>query len=146
MKINQELRSQMDIAQKRQLFPKSPLSSFDSVMASHTQKMKGQALEQLLQQISVQGEKVVRHRSFKDLARYKRMVKGFVEEAVKHGMNLKHGHSWNMERNNRKLTIVEQIDQRLLELTDLLLNQEKKSITVLDTIGEIKGLLINLYT
>ncbi len=44
------------------------------------------------------------------------------------------------------MTIVKQIDEKLMELTEQMMNQEEKSIQILGLIGEIKGLLINLYT
>ena len=41
---------------------------------------------------------------------------------------------------------VETIDVRLVELSEVILNKEKSSLEILEMIGEIKGLLINLYT
>lgn len=41
---------------------------------------------------------------------------------------------------------VETIDAKLVELSEEILNKEKSSLEILEMIGEIKGLLINLYT
>jgi len=41
---------------------------------------------------------------------------------------------------------VKEIDQQLITLTEAVVEQEKPSIDLLDKIGEIKGLLINLYS
>ena len=60
--------------------------------------------------------------------------------------DLKQSHTWNRFGEGRKLKIVETIDEKLVELAEEILNQEKSSIDLLDKIGEIKGLLINLYT
>ena len=38
-----------------------------------------------------------------------------------------------------------QIDAKLVELADDLLNEEKSSVDLLARVGEIKGLLINIY-
>jgi uncharacterized protein YaaR (DUF327 family) len=61
-------------------------------------------------------------------------------------MNLKQSHTWNQFGEGRKLNIVETIDKQLVELTDDYITKEKPSIDILGKIGEIKGLLINLYT
>ena len=61
-------------------------------------------------------------------------------------MGLKQSHTWNRFGEGRKLKIVETIDEKLVELAEEILNREKSSIDLLDKIGEIKGLLINLYT
>lgn len=45
-----------------------------------------------------------------------------------------------------KRSIVKEVDEKLLELTEVMMNQEKKAVNILGLIGEIKGLLINLYT
>ena len=56
--------------------------------------------------------------------------------------NLIHGISFG---EGRRLKIVETIDEKLIELAEDLLNEEKTSVDLLAKIGEIKGLLINLY-
>ncbi|MDX1772462.1 MAG: YaaR family protein, partial [Planococcaceae bacterium] len=67
-------------------------------------------------------------------------------EAVDYGMGLKQSHTWNRFGEGRRLKIIETIDEKLVELAQEILVQEKESIDLLDKIGEIKGLLINLYT
>ncbi|WP_431802071.1 YaaR family protein [Halobacillus andaensis] len=89
---------------------------------------------------------MARFRSFRDLAKYKRLIKDFLEEAVQYGYNVKQSHSFDLNGRGRKLTIVESLDEQLTELTEAVMDQEKRSIDLLGIIGEIKGLLINLYT
>nr|WP_255688897.1 YaaR family protein [Pontibacillus sp. HN14] len=136
----------MDSAQKNMRPNSNGAKGFDQMVQSESHKMRQQELHRLMGDITKQGEKVARFRSFKDLARYKRLVKSFVQEAVQYGMNLNQSHSWNMDGQSRKLTLVKSVDDKLTELTDEVMNQEKKSIDVLGIIGEIKGLLVNLYT
>ncbi|WP_138420021.1 YaaR family protein [Aquibacillus sediminis] len=145
MKITQDVRSQLETTQKQPLHTSNQSDKFSSLMGSHAEKLKEQELQKLLKDLTAQGEKIARFRSFRDLARYKRMVKGFIEESVQYGMDLKHSRSWTMEGNNRKLTTVEEVDKKLMELTEVVMDQEKKSIGILGLIGEIEGLLINLY-
>ncbi|KGP71522.1 YaaR family protein [Pontibacillus yanchengensis] len=145
MKIGQELRSQLDSNQNNVKTSQNKGKGFESMVQTQSNKLRQGELQRLMDDITKQGEKVARYRSFKDLARYKRLVKSFVEESVQYGMDLKQSHSWNMEGQNRKLTIVESVDEKLVELTDAVMQQEKKSIDVLGIIGEIKGLLVNLY-
>lgn len=44
------------------------------------------------------------------------------------------------------LQIIEKVDEKLIELTDELLKQEEENILILGKLGEIKGLIINLFT
>ncbi|MCZ0703626.1 uncharacterized protein YaaR (DUF327 family) [Natronobacillus azotifigens] len=146
MKINQEIRSQLDAIKTNQPPQKIKGTTFDAMVATQTQKLQGYELEQLMKGISLQGERLTRYRTFKELAKYKRLVKDFVKEAVDYGMDLSHSHSFNFHGDSRKLTLVKKIDEKLLTITEVVLEQEKRSIDILDLIGEIKGLLINLYS
>ncbi|WP_053216973.1 YaaR family protein [Virgibacillus senegalensis] len=146
MKISQEMRSKLETSPKNVPQAVKGSKSFGTMVESQSQKLKETELHKLMSDLTTQGERLGRSRSFRDLAKYKRMVKNFVKEAVQYGMELKHSHSWNMDGNNRKLTTVENIDKKLVELTEGVLEQEKKPIDILGVIGEIKGLLVNLYT
>ncbi len=116
------------------------------MVSQQSAQLRQDELNNLINQLSKQGAKIVKFRSFRDLAQYKRLVKKFLDEATKFGLDLKHSRSWNMQGQNRKLSIIETIDEKLIELTELVLDTEKESIDILGKIGEIKGLLINLYT
>lgn len=146
MKINQEIRSQVEATKTQSQPQKANGKSFDSMVATQGQRLKSHQLDELMKGITVQGERLGRYRSFKDLAKYKRLVKDFVKEAVNYGMDLKHSQSFNLQGNSRKLTLVDEIDEKLLAMTEIVLEQEKRSIGLLDLIGEIKGLLINIYS
>ncbi|WP_026568960.1 MULTISPECIES: YaaR family protein [Sediminibacillus] len=146
MKISQEMRSKVEASPKNIPQTVRGSKSFGTLVESQSHKLKEMELQKLMSDLTAQGERLARARSFRDLAKYKRMVKNFVKEAVQYGMELKHSHSWNMDGNNRKLTTVENIDEKLVELTEGVLEQEKKPIDILGLIGEIKGLLVNLYT
>ncbi|MGA9226754.1 MAG: DUF327 family protein, partial [Mesobacillus sp.] len=59
---------------------------------------------------------------------------------------LKHSHSWNQYGEGRSLKLVDTIDEKLVDLTEELMDKKDKQIDILGKIGEIKGLLINIYT
>ncbi|PKR77480.1 DUF327 domain-containing protein [Halalkalibacillus sediminis] len=145
MKIGQDLRSKVEPTKKNISSRSTSVKSFQQVVGQETQKMKESEMDRLLSQISDQGEKLAEYRTFKDLAKYKKLVRQFIQEAVQYGLELEQTRSWNASGNNRKLTLVKTIDEKLVQLTDDILDQEKKSIDILDVIGEIKGMLMNMY-
>lgn len=146
MKVSQDLRSQMDATNKQTRSVVEGKQTFNSFVQTHSHKLKTQELQTLLKGITVQGEKLAKFRSFRDLVKFKRMIKGFLQETVYNGLDLKQSHSFGLESRSQQLSIVTEIDERLIELTEELMNQEKKTVDLLGIIGEIKGLLINLYT
>ncbi|HLS08966.1 YaaR family protein [Lentibacillus sp.] len=146
MKVNPELQSKMDTARKAQLSPAESRQSFNGMVQSQTHELKQQEIQQLMKNITVQGDRLARFRSFRDLAKFKRMVKRFLQETVYDGLALQTSHHFSMEGRNQKLAIVKEVDERLVELTEEIMNQERKTVDLLGLIGEIKGLLVNLYT
>lgn len=146
MKINQDIRLNTDKIRSEQKGTTNTSLKFNELVQKQDQKMQIGQLQNLLKDIESAGERLSRSRTFKDLSKYKTLVKKFVKEAVDFGMDLKQSHSWNQYGQGRSLKIVETIDEKLVELTEGVLEKEGNSIDLLGKIGEIKGLLINLYT
>jgi uncharacterized protein len=146
MKISQEMLKQVDTSQKNVRTTRAGNQSFEAIVQSQTQKMQKTELQRLMSDITMQGDRLARFRSFKDLVKFKRLIKRFLEESVSNGMDLQKSHSFSFTGNSRKLTLVKQIDEKLMELTEEIMNQEKKTVDLLGLIGEIKGLLVNIYT
>ncbi|MBD3108947.1 YaaR family protein [Bacillus sp. AGMB 02131] len=146
MKINQELHIKLDKVTKDNRQTNSPSVRFTGVMEKHNQKMQANSLNKLLADIDQAGDRLMRSRNFRDLAKYKSLVKRFVKEAVDFGMDLNQSQSWNQYGQSRPLKTVQTIDEQLIQLTEEVVSQEKEAIDLLGRIGEIKGLLINLYT
>ncbi|WP_019244531.1 MULTISPECIES: YaaR family protein [Bacillus] len=146
MKINQEIPIKLEKIVKEPKSSNTVNSRFSGMVEKHNQKMQFDALNKLLVDVEGAGDRLIRSRTFKDLAKYKTLVKKFVKEAVDFGMELKQSQSWNQYGQSRQLKTVQTIDEKLVQLTESVMNQEKDSLEILGQVGEIKGLLINLYT
>ncbi len=145
MKINQDIHVGRNQAQTRQV-QQQATNNFGSLVVKQGQKMQTKQLTRLLGDISTAGERITKSRNLRDLAKFKMLIKRFLKESVSFGMELKQSHTWNRFGEGRRLKIVDTIDEKLIELTEDILNEEKDSVDLLAKIGEIKGLLINLYT
>lgn len=146
MKISQEIRT---TTEKRGLEQKNTSTSakgFQDLIYKQGNKLQLEQLNKLMVDIDDAGRRLSKTRNFNELSKFKVVVKRFIHEAVEYGMNMKKSHSWDFHGNSRSLKLVEQVDQTLIELTDEIVNKEKTSIDILAKIGEVKGLLINLYT
>nr|WP_254111069.1 YaaR family protein [Bacillus pumilus] len=121
-------------------------ASFKASMETQSGKMRLEQLTVMLSDIEVFGKKLTKSRNLKDLARFKGLVKRFVKETVDNGLNIETSRSFDIYGNTRTLALVKALDEKLIELTEDMMDQEKPSIDLLERIGEIKGLLINLYT
>ncbi|MBU5214753.1 MULTISPECIES: YaaR family protein [Heyndrickxia] len=146
MKINQDLRLGLDNKRPDQKGSNSSNIKFTEIIHKQDEKLQIEQLNKLISEIDQAGERLSRSRTFKDLTKYKNLVKRFIKETVDFGMNLKQSHTWNQYGEGRKLSIVEQIDKHLVELTEDYIKKDKTQIDILGKIGEIKGLILNIYT
>ncbi|MEC0697614.1 YaaR family protein [Bacillus atrophaeus] len=146
MKINQDIRTIVEKKQLPSVKSAEISASFKTSMDSQSSKLKFDQLTRLLSDIEAFGKRLTKSRNFKDLARFKGLVKRFVKEAVDNGLSHETARSFDLYGNSRKLGIVKEIDEKLIQLTEEMMNQEQPAINLLERIGEIKGLLINLYT
>lgn len=144
MKIGQEISSKIE--QKPFRRSNEEKQNFEQIVKSESHRIKQEEVEKLMQDITKQGEKIARFRSFPDLAKFKRMIKQFLQKTVYSGLSLHESRSFNTMRYNHSLTTVNEIDEKLIQLTEDIIDQEKKTVDLLGVIGEIRGLLINLYT
>jgi uncharacterized protein YaaR (DUF327 family) len=146
MKINHDIPIKLDKSRQDTKQFQTGNGRFQQMVQTQDQKMQIQTLNRLIGDIEGAGQRLVRSRTFRELAKYKALVKRFVKEAVEYGLELKQSASWNEYGQSRPLKTVETIDAKLVELSEEILNKEKSSLEILEMIGEIKGLLINLYT
>ena len=145
MKINQDLRMNLNTNRNDLRTNSQGGNRFGEMVVKQGSKMQTEQLTRLLGDISTAGDRVARSRNLRELARFKMLVKRFLQEAIDYGLETKQSHTWNRFGEGRRLKIVETIDEHLVELAEDILNEERESIDLLAKIGEIKGLLINLY-
>jgi len=146
VKINQDMRLRLEKRELQALKGNQTSASFKASMETQSGKLRLEQLTVMLSDIEVFGKKLAKSRNLKDLARFKGLVKRFVKETVDNGLNIETSRSFDIYGNTRTLALVKALDEKLIELTEEMMDQEKPSIDLLERIGEIKGLLINLYT
>ncbi|MCK8101715.1 YaaR family protein [Bacillus sp. 2CMS4F] len=146
MKINKDIRTFIDKQQLPSMKTAEISASFKTSMENQSSKLKFDQLTRMLTDIEAFGKRLTKSRNFKDLARFKGLVKRFVKEAVDSGLSHETSKSFDLYGNSRTLGLVKEIDEKLIKLTEEMMDQEKPAIDLLERIGEIKGLLINLYT
>ena len=145
MKVNSDHQAGLDKPRNEQVQRQRGGAQFGKMVAQHGEKLHSEQITRLLGDISSAGDRIARSRNMRDMARFKMLVRRFLKEAVESGLELKQSHTWNQYGEGRRLKVVKTIDEKILALSEDLLNEEKTAIDLLEQIGEIKGLLINLY-
>ncbi|MDQ0199576.1 YaaR family protein [Neobacillus ginsengisoli] len=146
MKIQDPIRINMDprLSTTDRTYVNS--ASFQKIINSYSKELSQDLLEQMLQGIDQQGQKLSENRTLLELRKYKDLVKQFMGEVTKNGLGLYQTENWDPYSGSKTLKTTQVLDRKLIELTDHLLNQQNDRLSILERVGEIKGLLINLYT
>ena len=119
--------------------------SFREVMGIRRDEMDAERLNRLIQDIDEQGKVLAQSLTVEDLKNYKKKVKEFVTEAVKYGLKVQQSRGFNRGGRMRMYKTVQKVDEKLLELTDAVISKEEKGLKVLNLVGEIRGLLLDIY-
>ncbi len=103
-------------------------------------------LTSMLKDISVQGNLIARHMDISEMKKYRMQIKDFLNEIVNRSHKFSRENFLDRKGRHRVYGIIRLIDANLDELAKLLMEDEKKHIDILDKIGEIEGLLIDIVT
>jgi len=144
MEVNKVNKATLNKTKAKQDVPMEK-TTFSEVMAKRRQEWDEDKLNKLMQDIEDQGKVLAESRTVEDLRQYKTMVKQFMEDAVKYGLKLDERRGFNRRGRAKIYKIVSEVDKKLLNLTDAVLQKQKKTLDILDMVGEIKGLLVNIY-
>ncbi|MFT8872674.1 MAG: YaaR family protein [Sporolactobacillus sp.] len=117
--------------------------AFEQTLRSARAVSDSNVLTELAEQIDAQAKRVAGSRTVRDLQIYKKYVQSFLRSAVQLGLKTAQSRAW--QQGGAQQTLVKNVNQKLLELTDEMLDKNKESLDLLGKLGEIRGMLINLY-
>lgn len=134
------------VATKSKVRVSAPSSvSFDEIMAITEDKQERSHLDEMLDEISKKGKELAEKRDIEILVAYKEMVRDFIDEAVNHGLKVVDKRGFGRAGRSKIMRLVSNIDEKLINITEEMIQKEQSSIRLLAKIGEIQGLLLNLY-
>jgi uncharacterized protein YaaR (DUF327 family) len=122
-----------------------PAFGFDEILALTEEDNERQQLDEMLDDLRKKGRELAEKREIEVLVAYKEMVKSFIEEAVNFGLKVVERRGHGRAGRSKVMRMVSMIDEKMIALTEDMLVQEKSSIKLLSKIGEIEGLLLNIY-
>ena len=126
--------------------PKSD-GSFRFTLLSSIQEQELQAsLAVMMEDITQQGNKLSRKMDIRDMKLYRRMIKEFMNEIVTHSHSFSRENFLDKKGRHRVYGMVKLIDQALDDLAEELMREEQDHLAILNKIGEIQGMILDLFT
>ena len=103
-------------------------------------------LTEMVNEITKQGQKIAQHMDIMDMKIYRSMISNFLSEVVAHSHEFSRENFLDRRGRHRVYWIIRQVNDKLDELARELINSEKNQVNILDKIGEIQGLVLDIIT
>lgn len=144
IKINQ-------VQQPTQLTQQSGVQSADDsfkfMLASSIEETElAQRLNLMMEEIVMQGDKLVKRMDVKDMRQYRALIKEFMNEIVNRSHKFSRENFLDRRGRHRVYGIIRRVDEKLDELAQELVKDEKDKIAILAKVDEIRGLLLDIFT
>lgn len=101
-----------------------------------------QQLKKLLDDIKKKGNRLIITKCYADVKAYKNLIREYLQSVLSYMYDVKKDISfWQTQY----FITVDTIDEKLEELTNALLGDEKENLDIAGTIDEITGLVVDIY-
>jgi uncharacterized protein YaaR (DUF327 family) len=121
--------------------------SFKFTLASHISESElATKLTSLMEQINDQGTRLAKKHDIKDMKRYRGLIKEFFNEIVSRSHEFTRENYLDRRGRHRVYGIIRLVDEQLDELARELVKDEQDHLSILNKIGEIRGLLLDIFT
>lgn len=120
-------------------------TTFSALMQDKREHKGYERLQQKLMLVEEHGQLLAESQTIEHLEAYKEKIKDFLKDALDQSQQLQEKRGFNRRGRTKIYKVVEQVDAKLLQLTDNVISGESRRLEILDQIGEIKGMLVNVF-
>jgi len=119
---------------------------FKFVLSSNVEEAElQQRLLGMMEEITMQGDKIKKKTDIRDMKHYRSLVKDFMNEIVNRSHEFSRENFLDRRGRHRVYGIIRRVDEALDELAQELVKEEKDALSILGKIDEIRGLLLDIF-
>ena len=119
--------------------------SFSDMMRKTEETDLQTRLNKLMSDIERQGEVLSKNMDMKELRNYKRLISEFMDEVVNNSLKFSKNSHFDRRGRHKVYATIKKVNAMVEELSREFLKGEKDNIKILESIGGIKGMLLDLY-
>ncbi|MDE5700165.1 MAG: YaaR family protein [Lachnospiraceae bacterium] len=120
--------------------------SFKFMLASNIEEAGlAERLNLMMEEIVMQGDKIVKRMDVRDMRRYRTLIKEFMNEIVNRSHKFSRENFLDRRGRHRVYGIIRLVDEKLDELAQELVSEECDKIAILAKVDEIRGLLLDIF-
>lgn len=144
IKVDQ-IQQAMPIEQQQNVQPTD--DTFKFMLASNIEEAAlADRLNLMMEEIVMQGDKIIKRMDVKDMRKYRSLIKEFMNEIVNRSHKFSRENFLDRRGRHRVYGIIRLVDEKLDELAKELVKDERDTISILAKVGEIRGLLLDIFT
>ena len=124
-------------------------ASLDSAFASELEDQQGnmtrEQLQQMLEEIDAQGQKLTNTPTYDELKSYRSLIKNFVGTVVAQMYAVNTQAGWDRMGRQKVYTTVRKIDRELENMAEKIRLGQTKQLDIVASHDAIRGMLVDLY-
>lgn len=117
-----------------------------TLMSSIEEAGLSERLSVMMQDITMQGEKLGKHMDVRDMKHYRRLIQEFMNEIVNRSHKFSRENFLDRRGRHRVYGMIKRVNVVLDELAGELIKEEKDTLAILSKVDEIRGLLLDIIT
>jgi len=117
---------------------------FRRTLTDLSKEMYAERLREMKKNIDEQGERLADRVDVKELEKYRRLIREFLDEIVSNGYTFSREDAYAARGRHRYIATVKVVDEKLDELGKEVLREHADKIDILHKIDDIRGLLMDL--
>ena len=117
-----------------------------TLMSSIEEAGLSERLSVMMQEITMQGEKLGKHMDVRDMKHYRRLIQEFMNEIVNRSHKFSRENFLDRRGRHRVYGMIKRVNVVLDELAGALIKEEKDTLAILSKVDEIRGLLLDIIT
>ena len=117
-----------------------------TLMSSIEEAGLSERLSVMMQEITMQGEKLGKHMDVRDMKHYRRLIQEFMNEIVNRSHKFSRENFLDRRGRHRVYGMIKRVNVVLDELAGGLIKEEKDTLAILSKVDEIRGLLLDIIT
>lgn len=103
-------------------------------------------LKAMIEDITSQGKKIAEHMDIRDMKVYRNMISNFFGEVVANSHKFSRENFLDKRGRHRVYGVVKLVNDKLDGLAKELISSEKNQMDILNRVGEIEGLVLDIVT
>lgn len=117
-----------------------------TLMSSIEEAGLSERLSVMMQEITMQREKLGKHMDVRDMKHYRRLIQEFMNEIVNRSHKFSRENFLDRRGRHRVYGMIKRVNVVLDELAGELIKEEKDTLAILSKVDEIRGLLLDIIT